>query len=63
LYNITADPFQINNFSDSEPDLVKQCRLIMKGWVTEQKAKPGFRCDPIVKVLKERRVKIPEDLL
>jgi len=35
----------------------------MATWVAEQKAKQGFVSDPIVEVLKERGLTIPEELL
>jgi len=63
LYDIESDPFQTNNLVNTDPDTVKQCREIMATWVAEQKAKQGFVSDPIVEVLKERGLTIPEELL
>lgn len=63
LYDITIDPFQTNNLAGIDTSIVKQCRSIISNWVNKQKAKPGFVTDPIIKVLKDRGINIPEELL
>jgi hypothetical protein len=49
-----ADPYQTNNLTAEQPELLAKCRQIMDTWVEEQKAKPNFVSDPIDEVLKER---------
>lgn len=55
LYNLAEDPYQANEISEENPDIVDECQRIMDDWVEEQKAKPNFVADPLEAVLEERR--------
>lgn len=55
LYDMSADPYQTRNLADTQPQLVDRCDRLMTEWVCQQLAKDGWRPDPLLEILRERR--------
>lgn len=55
LYDMSADPYQTRNLADTQPQLVDRCDRLMTEWVYQQLAKDGWRPDPLLEILRERR--------
>jgi arylsulfatase A-like enzyme len=54
LYDIEDDPYQTTNLADQYPALVDRYDRLMTEWVHEQRAKSGWRADPLIEILRER---------
>ena len=54
LYDMEADPYQTNDLSEAEPELVQKLDHCMTEWKCEQLAKPEAIPDPFEAVLRER---------
>jgi len=54
LFDMTNDPYQTTNIADDQPEIVRECELIMRRWTEEQLAKGGWRPDPLMDTLRDR---------
>ena len=55
LYDMASDPFQTRNIGADRPEVVRECKGIMRGWIEDQHAKGHQIPDPLEEILRERR--------
>lgn len=55
LYDIVADPYQSEDISEQNLEIVEQCDHYMAEWIHEQMAKGHTTPDPIQLILQERQ--------
>ena len=54
LYDMEDDPYQTRDLVDAEPEIAGNLLQHMQEWVEEQRAKVGWRSDPLLDILTER---------
>jgi arylsulfatase A-like enzyme len=54
LYDMERDPYQTNDLSEIEPDVVATCRNLLEEWTAARIGSSGTASDPIQAVLEER---------
>jgi hypothetical protein len=53
LFNLTNDPHEQHDLSQSQPELVEQALNIIDGWIEDQKQTSQSPIDPMMTVLEE----------
>ena len=54
LFDMERDPYQTTNLAGDEPDEVARGLSLLAEWVDLQRARDGWRVDPLFEVLRER---------
>lgn len=60
LFDIQQDKYQTTNLAESHPEIVQRCDHLMNQWLHDQRVKPSFTCDPLAKVMAERKLVVKE---
>jgi len=48
LYDLEADPEELNNIAEDYPEVVKELEEILEGWIREMMRKNGWKEDPLI---------------
>jgi len=48
LYDLEADPEELNNIAEDNPEIVKELEEILEGWIRDMMRKNGLKEDPLI---------------